>query len=172
MDSLATDSRQLPARLTGSPVRWGADLAVVGGVTGAAVPAVLVGPLAPAVLPAALVGLGCGLVLGVLFPEFLETARRRVPLDFIGLRAVGAGAGFGALVGLLTALIVGDIPLGAFFVGGLVGALQIGWLWLPYTVLTVLERPRWPVVVAACGIAPLLGPLAVSLWALVVAAIL
>ncbi len=164
--------RALPTRITGSPVRWGADLAVVGAVTGASVPAALLGAASISVVPSAIAGLGCGLLLGVLFPNFLDSARLRVPLDSIGLRAVGAGAGFGALVGLSTAVIVGDIPLAAFFVGGLVGALQIGWLWLPYTMLTVLGRPRWPVVLAACVVAPVLGPMAVWLWSVFVQLVL
>ncbi len=154
----------VPARLTGSPLRWGRDLGIVGAATGFSVPLAGLG-VAPDTFgwTAAGIGLVAGLLLGLEMPEFLESARRRVPLAAIGFRCVLAGAGIGAGVGIVAAHATGHLILVPFVVAGLAGALQLGWLWLPYTVLTVLERRTWPVVALACAAAPAIGWLSAAL---------
>ncbi|MBX2796921.1 MAG: hypothetical protein KTR31_04605 [Myxococcales bacterium] len=159
----------VPQRITGSPLRWGRDLAIVGAVTGFAAPAAVFGvATGPFLMASILAGLGCGLILGAEMPAFLESARRRLSLGEIAVRCVAVGGGLGAFVGLVAAEAAGQIFLGSFAVAGLAGALQFGWLWLPYTVLTVLERPTWPVVLAACLVAPVLGHAAVGITNLLI----
>lgn len=153
MDAVARQRASgLPARLTGSPLRWGRDLGVVGAATGLSL-----APLDTFGWTAAVVGLVAGLLLGLEMPEFLESARRRIPLSAIGFRCVLAGAGIGAGAGIVAAHAAGHLILVPFVVAGLAGALQLGWLWLPYTILTVLERQTWPLVLMACAAAPVVG---------------
>ena len=166
MASLArvTATAGVPQRITGSPVRWGRDLAIVGAVTGFAAPAAVFGIApGPFLVASILAGLGCGLILGVEMPAFLDSARKRLSLAQIAVRCIAVGGGIGAFVGLVAAEAAGQIFLASFAVAGLAGALQFGWLWLPYTVLTVTEKPTWPVVLVACLAAPLLGPAAVGI---------
>ena len=149
--------------LTGSPLAWGRDLAVLGAVSGVSASAG-VGIMDGGFLSAAsLAGLLCGFFLGLEMPYFLESARRRLSLSAIAVRCIAVGGATGAFMGLLSAHSVGEVFVGPFAVAGIAGALQFGWFWLPYTVLTVLGRRTWPVVVAACVMSPLLGALALAL---------
>ncbi|HHO53888.1 MAG TPA: hypothetical protein ENK18_24205 [Deltaproteobacteria bacterium] len=169
--STLVQSPRLPlaTSLTGSPLRWGRDLAIVGGMTGFAAPAGVYGlSLEPFTLTALTTGLVCGMLLGIEMPAFLESARRRVSLTGIAVRCVAVGAAVGAFIGFVAAQAAGEIFLAPFVLAGIAGALQLGWLWLPYTVLTVLERPTWPVVLGACVVAPLLGPVSLELSRLAV----
>lgn len=161
--------RPLTPNLTGSPLRWGRDLAIVGGMTGFAAPASVCGlSFDPFTLTALTTGLVCGMLLGIEMPAFLESARRRVSLAGIAVRCVAVGAAVGAFIGFVAAQAAGEIFLAPFVLAGIAGGLQLGWLWLPYTVLTVLERPTWPVILGACAVAPLLGPIAVLCSRLIV----
>jgi len=164
--------RLVSARLTGSPLRWGRDMAVVGGATG------LIGSLAitglafpPFAVAAAIVGAGAGLLLGIEMPEFLESARCRLSLITIGFRCVLAGAATGGFVALVAAHAAGEIFLMPSVVAMVAGGMQLGWLWLPYTILTVLQRPTWPLVLAAVVAAPVVGWLATLLCAGAVAVV-
>lgn len=164
MDAIAPRPRALPARITGRPFRWGRDLSLIGGVTTAS--AMLAAGTLGSVfgLVAVSTAVVAGFVLGLEMPSFLDSTRHRLPLALVGLRVIAVGGSLGGFVGLLSSLAAGN-PwfLGPLVVGALAGALQLGWWWLPYTVLTVTERPTWPAVLVACGVAPLVGPLAQAL---------
>ncbi len=151
------------ARLTGSPLGWAVDLGLVGALTAIATPAAA-GGASPAFL--ALSGLGgalCGSLLGSHMPDFLDSARHRISLRNLAVRCTLVGAGVGGLVALVAAQITGQPFVGPLVVAMLAGALQLGLLWLPYTVLTVTGRSPWPVVVLACAAAPLVGASAVTI---------
>lgn len=172
MDALSPRAKALP-RLTGRPLHWARDLSWVGTATAAGVALAL--GLGTTVLGQAAVAAGAlaGFGLGLEMPAFLESARRRLPLPMVGLRIVVAGAAMGGFVGLASATVAGTpFVLGPMVIGGLAGALQLGWWWLPYTILTVTDRPTWPAVVVACLLAPAVGPLAKLLADLLVAVIL
>lgn len=164
-----------PARpVTGDPSRWRRDFALMGALTGVLATAVLglVSPTLP--LLAGIIGLLLGALLGEASPRVLERVRGRVPLATIGLLTLPVGAGVGALVGGLAALLWSWHPGLALIVGGtagLCGALQLGAFWLPYTVLAVLRRPTWPVVVASAMAAPLLGWISALVTVLVMMAL-
>lgn len=152
------------ARVTGKPVVWARDLSLVGTATaaGAVLGLGLLGTLGLAT-----VGIGAvvGFVLGLLMPEFLEESRSRLSLVAIGMRCVTVGFAAGGFVGFASAGLFGPVAgdwwfLAPVLIGGLAGALQLGWWWLPYTVLTVTRRPTWPAVIVAGLVAPLVGPAA------------
>ncbi len=173
MDALSPRPRALPERITGRPLRWGRDLSVIGAVTAASAWLAL-GLASPtfglvAVLSAAVAGFALGLEM----PSFLDTARHRMPLELVGVRCIAVGGALGGFVGLAAATAAGNAWfLGPVVIGAIAGALQLGWWWLPYTVLTVTERPTWPAVLVACAVAPFVGPIARAVADLIVAVIL
>ncbi|MEM6928588.1 MAG: hypothetical protein AAF602_16750 [Myxococcota bacterium] len=172
MDALSPRPKALPDRITGQPLQWGRDLSAIGAVT-AAGGSLALGLLGSTFgLVAVTVAAVLGLVIGLEMPGFLDSARRRMSLEMVALRCVAVGGAAGGLVGLIAAGASGN-PwfLGPMVVGALAGALQFGWWWLPYTVLTVTERPTWPAVLVACGLAPLMGPMALTLASWIGAAI-
>jgi hypothetical protein len=151
--------RALPAPLTGAPATWSRDWAIVGGVTGYLAPAgAMFGATAHPWLVActATFVLG-GAILGQIVPRLLERSRGRVPLTVVGVVLPPTLVLLGMLWAGLAAAWVGA-PVGPAAIFGAVAAgFQVGVFWLPYTVAAVLDRPRWPVVIAACMVAPLLG---------------
>lgn len=152
----------LPARITGSSWVWGRDLGVVSGATALAAATHAFGIGGYALVLSALGVMG-GLLLGLEMPRFLDTARQRMSLPAIAVRCTAAGGAMGGMVALLTLLVGGAPLIEPVIVATVAGALQLGWFWLPYTVLTVLQRPTWPVVVGAVVLAPLAGPAAMGL---------
>lgn len=149
----------LAARRTGSPLTWGRDLALIGGVSSFVLPSMMVGPLVPAAFPwwAAAAGAGTGLLLGLAAPALLDLVRGRVPLLVLVLLAPLVGAAWGGLSGSLAgAAVGGDSALLGLLAGSTAGAVQLGIWWFPYTFQTVLQRRRWPVVLACVLTTPLL----------------
>ena len=153
------------AQFSGSRTAWARDLLIVGGVTGAAAPGLVLFEPGFA-LAGGLVGALSGAALGVGIRWTIDHLRHRIPLSMmiLGAPVVGAlwGGGVGTVAGLVstTDFGAGAAALGLFF-GGISGAVQLGWLWMPYTFQSVLGRRRWPVVALACLLGPMLGWLSV-----------
>lgn len=153
-----------PHPVTGSPLRWARDMALVGGGTSAFVPA-LVSGLAPAGYPwvAAAVGLGTGALLGLAMPTLLDLVRGKVPLPVLLLCSVGLGAAWGGVAGALAGVPFGANNAGlGLIAGSIAGAAQFGWWWFPYTFQTVRGGRTWPLLVAAAFALPVVS--ALSVW--------
>lgn len=154
--------------VTGSPSTWARDLAFVGGVSGIVAPGLVIAdPLFS--LTAGLAGALLGAMLGAMGAPALEWLRPRAPLWTLVLAAPIVGAGWGALSGVAGGLVGGaafgsEAPLLGAIMGAGAGMVQLGWMFLPYMVATVLRLPRWPVLLAASGLTPMLGWIAVSLF--------
>jgi hypothetical protein len=164
---------QLPARssrgwvtpVVGSPWRAGRDLALVGAVTGALAPALVVFDLAFCLAAGAAGALG-GLAIGLAGAPLVAALRRQLPLPVLLCAAPVTGAAWGGLAGLAGGLVSdagfgGGAWLFALLAGSVAGSLQLSALSLPYLVQSVRDAPRWPVVAAACLAAPVLGWVAV-----------
>jgi hypothetical protein len=153
-----------PHPVTGSPLRWARDMALVGGGTSAFVPA-LVSGLAPDGYPisAALAGVVTGALLGLAMPTLLDVVRGKVPLPMLLLCSVGLGAAWGGVAGALAGLPfgAGNAALG-LVAGSIAGAAQFGWWWFPYTFQTVRRGRTWPLLVASLFTLPLVS--ALSVW--------
>ncbi len=96
------------------------------------------------------------------------------PLGFVwGAVTGGSGALMAQAMGLTASMVFGGPELLVLMTGvaGLAGALQFGLLWFPYTFQTVRRGRRWPLVVGAVLVTPVLGWAAVfSFFFLVLAA--
>jgi len=152
------------ARITGRRRDWMRDATIVGLVSGYTGPAwVLYGPsLHPHLVACALTGGVAGVLMGAVAPDLLEQLRRRVSLRTLMVVLPLLAFFLGTGMATLAASAVGA-PMGAASRFGAVAlAGQVALFWLPYTVATVLEGPRWPVVLAACALSPLLGPVALA----------
>ena len=140
----------------------------MGGVTGVAAPFLVIGDPVFSVV-AGLAGAVSGLVLGALGVPALEWLRPRAPLWTLVLAAPLVGAAWGAVSGIAGGLVGGamfgsEAPLLGAIMGAGAGMVQLGWMFLPYTVASVMGLPRWPVVLGASATAPLLGWVAVGLF--------
>lgn len=151
MNSLSTP------RLTGRPRVWARDMALMGGLSSALVPTLLVVFVPwPYPLIAGALGLGSGAVLGAGMPAFLNWVRRFAPpwglllaSPFLGLVW---GGGTGALAGLAFGTNAAMLGLVA---GGIAGAVQLTLWWFPYTFQTVRGARTWPVTLASVVALPL-----------------
>jgi hypothetical protein len=159
----------VPSRVTvtGDPSTWARDLAIVGGVTGFAAPALVIADPVFS-LAAAVAGASLGLALGASVATALERLRTLVPLWMLICASPFVGLAWGGAKGFLAGLVGGsafgsEAPALGLLLGGLAGMVQLGWFFLPYTVLAVTRGPRWPVVLAAFGVAPMLGWVAFTL---------
>ncbi len=163
-------SPQLPAPyLVGSPAHWARDFGLIGLFSGAMGPTIL-GVGWSVLVASGLAGAAAGALLGAAAPGVLERVRGRVPIPFLLLMGIPVGAVWGAVAGLAAGLALGSLPnmfvLWAM-VAGIAGAVQMGAVWFPYTVLSVLRKPTWPVVVLACASSLWLGRIAILLFGLV-----
>lgn len=162
MSQVVLRSETLPARVTGRPVSWSRDGAIVGAVTGYVGPAsVLFGlSLHPWLLACTLGFALGGAVLGAWLSAVLEQVRGRVPLPVLAVVVPALAVGSGSLWAAFLAWMV-EAPVALSMTFAVVAiAFQVGVFWFPYTMLAVLGRARWPLVVAACTVSPLLGLLA------------
>lgn len=161
---LTTRSCRSPARrLFGSPALWMRDCAIVGGVTAYAGAAFgLFGlSLHPWLVLCGLSGALTGAGLGLVGPILMNWLRYRAPLPVI---AVGLPLFVGSValaVATVAATTIGAPLMPALYFAGVAAFVQTAVFWLPYTMATVLDQHRWPVVAVACLVAPLTGPLAI-----------
>ncbi|MDG1479789.1 MAG: hypothetical protein P8R54_09365 [Myxococcota bacterium] len=151
--------------VTGEPRVWARDMAIVGGVTAflAPMPAL---PLATMWFIGAttVTGAVTGAAFGAAMPGALEVLRRRLPLAALLAFGPIPGALWGGIVGALGFGLSGGVaPLAVCVLcAAIAGALQFGLFWFPYTFQTVRGAPRWPVVLGACVLTPLIGVLTMS----------
>lgn len=152
-DALAIDVR------LHRPRAWARDLALIGAVSALPLALWTALPLATVALAVVLAALG-GAAIGALVPRLLHRRVRRIPLFVLVPAAIGLGGAWGGTVGMITALAVGAPYLRVTEIAASAGALQLGWLWLPYAIGVARRGSSWPTVIAACTLAPLVGWLA------------
>lgn len=149
------------SRLRANRWRWARDGALVGGFgawSGAALAAFGL-TFHPWLVGAVATGVALGGLLGYVAPVFLQLARGRVPLPVLGVVLPFVAAAIGTSLGTLGAFAVGaPLSLCAMY-GAVAAGLLASVFWLPYTIATVLELRTWPLVIAACLVSPLAGPL-------------
>lgn len=147
-------SRALDARLH-RPRAWTRDLALIGAASAL--------PLAPAGLPwsftllSALVAAAGGALIGLTAPLLLHRRVRRVPLVLLMPAAFGLGGLWGSVTGVVVAALTSASWTATVPLFATAGALQLGWSWIPYCIGLARFRTTWPIVLAACALAPLVG---------------
>ena len=146
-------------RITGRPLEWARDMALVGGITSATLPALLsnVAPTNFAIY-AGIAGTLTGALFGALMPAALDRLRNRVPLWALLMAGPVIGCAWGGLAGALASLPFSSdtLRLGVL-AGAIAGGLQFGWWWFPYTFQTVRGRRTWPVMLTAAVVLPLIA---------------
>ena len=160
-----------PERPTGRSFDWALSFGAMGALTaaGATLPFLwLAFPIQDFHLALAGLAAATALLAGATLPGLLDHLRTRVRLRSLMMSAVFAGAVWGGLVSGIAASVTApqliipgfSMPLnlgGLIAAGAAVGALQVGWFWLGHAVQTALRRRRWPLVMAAAALAPILG---------------
>lgn len=160
MDALTTartDTALVP--LTGRRRDWARDAGLVGLVTGFSGPAWIVYGLTPHphLIACALSAGVLGAALGFVGPDVFGWLRQRVSLKVLAVALPAAAFFLGWGAASLAAGAVGAPAGAAAWFGGVALAGQVTLFWLPYLVAVVTRLPRWPVVVAACLLSPLMG---------------
>lgn len=147
----------------GPGLRHGAVVGAISAYAGAA--SVAFGlSLHPWLLGATVAGAVVGGLLGYVGPFGLDRLRGRVPLPMLmALVPLMAGA-VATSVAIAAAWVVGSPLALAALYGGVAAMLVTGVAWLPYTVATVMQLRRWPVLAAAVLVSPLSGPITQWLW--------
>ena len=146
------------SEVTGVPMVWARDFALIGGVTSLVAPLLGMGfgVSAAYVATATAAGAATGGALGAAMPTLLERVRGRVPLWVLALLGPVLGAAWGATVGATADVLSGTGMLQlSLITAGTAGAVQLGLTWFPYTFQTVRGGRRWPVVLGAMFVAPL-----------------
>lgn len=146
----------------GSPYRWAWDMGVLGLVSGAGAPMLFMEMLgASYVIAAGVLGALTGAALGAVMPRLLTRGVARWPIGLLLLVGPLLGFVWGSVVGSSATLVVDHTSVGLWLFGGLVaglvGAMQFGWVWLPYTWLASKGRARWPLVVVGTVLSVGLG---------------
>lgn len=151
--------------VTGEARDWARDMAIVGGVTAslAPLPALALGATVAFIGGTAVTGAVTGAALGAAMPGVLERLRGRLPLSVLMVLGPLPGALWGGTVGAVGFALSGvGTPLAlCVLCAAIAGALQFGLFWFPYTFQTVRGAARWPVVLGACALTPLIGLLTV-----------
>ena len=164
----------------GDPFTWVRDFALIGATTAFLAPTAVLELTGIHLsltyyIGTTLSGAAIGGLLGWVLPRLLISRLRTVRMWKLLLAGLVAGAACGALAGALSALSLGE-PLDASYSGQILfglmlgapaGALQLGWLWLPYTRRAVAAHRRWPLVAAACVASLGLGWLSLSVASVV-----
>jgi len=162
------------ALILDAPRRWAVDGALLGAVAGVSSPALMLvsEPLTIETLTIVAALTACGALTGVVygFPvrRLLNWLRRRLSLRSLAvlMPAVGAIWGTGVITGAMVLIMIGgDYTLAQIagasighgvIIGGPIGAVLFGLLWLPYAVTAVMRLSRWPVVLATAALSPVL----------------
>jgi hypothetical protein len=153
-DALAPTTPSSLARPIGQPREWARDFSLIGGATGLLAPWLLGEPTYLAA--AAVAGAITGGVLGAAVPKLLTRMRNsKIPVLMMG--GVGIGAVWGGIAGAVAGLTVPNLFWLSVAVASVAGALQFGWIWLPYVLKKIGRKRTWPLVLAAFAAAPLLG---------------
>ena len=127
---------------------------MIGGVTGLLAPWLLGDPtyVAAAAVSGALAGAG----LGAAVPKLLTRLRHlKVPALMLGGTAIGAV--WGGVAGAIAGFTVPNLFWLSVAVASIAGAIQFGWIWLPYVLKKIGRKRTWPLVLAAFAAAPVLG---------------
>ncbi len=149
------------AQPIGRPREWARDFSLIGGVTGALAPLLIQDPTY--IAAAAIAGAVAGAGLGAFVPKVLaRLGHLKVPTLMFGGMAVGAV--WGGLAGAVAGLTLPNLFWLSVSVASIAGALQFGWIWLPYLLQKISRKKTWPLVVLAFAAAPLLGW--ASVWVL------
>ena len=153
----------------GTRTAWIRDFTVVGAASTLAPLVIVRGGMPDFVAGAAVVGPIIGALLGLVLRPVLLGPMSKVPCGLLILVGALLGGMWGALDGGLAAIVgpylhdpdphsyVQATPFLGTLVGGVAGAFQVGWFFVPYTVLRARGKAAWPVVVAACAVSPTLG---------------
>ena len=161
-DALAPHTPSALTTAVGRPREWARDFSLIGGVTGLLAPALLGDP--SYVAAAAVSGAIAGGALGAAVPKMLTRLRHlKVPALMLG--GMGIGAVWGGIAGAVAGFTMPNLFWLSVAVASIAGALQFGWIWLPYVLKKIGRKRTWPLVLAAFAAAPLLGW--ASIWVFV-----
>jgi hypothetical protein len=148
----------------GRPRDWARDFSLIGGVTGLLAPWLLGDPsyIAAAAISGAVAGAG----LGAAVPRMLVRARHwKVPALMLG--GMGIGAVWGGIAGAAAGLTQPNLFWLSVAIAGIAGAMQFGWIWLPYVLKKIGHKRTWPLLLAAFAAAPLLGWASIWLFVMI-----
>lgn len=152
----------------GEPRHWARDFSLIGGITGLSAPLAVAPAIAGSgyAITAAVTGVLTGAFLGMVIPKSLARLKNvRLPVLLFG--GIGVGAIWGATVGAVAAFAAGEhFWMFSMGLAGLAGAIQFGWIWLPYVLKKIGKKRTWPLVTGAVLVAPLLGWASVWLFAM------
>ncbi|MFT5684664.1 MAG: hypothetical protein ACI8RZ_005608 [Myxococcota bacterium] len=154
-----------------TPARWRRDAALAGAVGALGCCSLLLlkwDPVALAAVPIAVAsGALSGLVVGGPIRRVIDALRRRVSLRSIAWAVPILGATWGvlAMMGFLVGIqLIGapapglvDVLTMSTLLGGPIGALLLGLLWLPHAVTAVMRLPRWPILAATLALSPIVA---------------
>ena len=159
----------------GGAGRWARDLAIAGGGTSLLAVAFIEQSASsltqPFVIAATVLGALVGAVMGLGLRRLLIAWLYLPLLVWVPISLV-LGAIWGGTVGGLAMFIdeavrPGSPQLSAVMItgalGAVAGALQLGWLWLPYAVRAGRGKSTWPVVLVALVVGTFSGYLALRL---------
>ena len=146
--------------VTGTRRSWVRDGALVGALSGLLAPVALTLAPFPALLVTMAGGAGAGAVMGALAPGVMEWFRPRTSFAPLLIATSGMASAIGAPVAMGLAALLGAEVLTAGLFGAVVAGTQVTLLLVPYLVATVLQQPRWPIVVGSAVSAATLSWLA------------
>ena len=153
-DALTPHTSNALTTAVGRPTEWARDFSLIGGVTGLLAPWLLGDPTY--VAAAAISGAMAGAALGATVPRML-TKLRHLKVPSLMLGGMGIGAVWGGVSGAIAGLTLPNLFWLSVSIASIAGALQFGWIWLPYVMKKIGRKRTWPLVLAAFAAAPLLG---------------
>lgn len=153
----------------GSPASWALHFALIGGASGFLAPYLMSQGFLPEayLTTTGIGGAAVGAALGALLPTLLLRLGT-IPLGLLLLIGPAVGAIWGGLTGALGGaqliashhMLSVDLAVLSVMLASFAGALQFGWLWLPYTLLrarpTRANAPLWALVGIAMAM-PVVG---------------
>jgi hypothetical protein len=164
--ALARPTTSALAAPMGRPREWARDFSFIGGMTGLLAPWLLGDPtyIAAAAVTGAIAGAG----LGAAVPGLLNRMRHfKVPTLLLG--GVAIGATWGGIAGAVAGLTTPHLFWLSISVASIAGAIQFGWIWLPYVLKKIGHKRTWPLVLASFFAAPVLGWASIWLFVMIAA---